>query len=279
MKIIFSPECLEYKSEGHPESPERVSETYDFLKNSFDFARPEQARERDVLLAHTKNLLDKVKNNKIYELDTPNIPNIFSYALLSAGAAIKTSQLALKGKNAFSLMRPPGHHAGKDFLGGFCYFNNIAISILKSLNSVNRAVVIDFDCHHGNGTQDIFMGNKKILYISLHQHPLFPGTGLVSEKNCINYPLTPGIGENLYLKIFRKAIEIVKKYNPDLIGVSAGFDTYKEDPLTNINLEKRTYEKIGRIISELGKPIFSVLEGGYAERLPECVFQYLKGLE
>jgi acetoin utilization deacetylase AcuC-like enzyme len=103
---------------------------------------------------------------------------------LAAGAALGAQEIALSGENVFSLMRPPGHHAGRDSLGGFCYFNNIAIAIAKALIKIKKAVILDLDCHHGNGTQDIFLGDNRVLYISLHQSPLYPGTGLKSAKNC-----------------------------------------------------------------------------------------------
>ena len=277
MKILFSPKCLEYRQPGHPELPERVSKTHDFLKDRFDFIQPEPCSEKDILLAHSEELLENVKSGNFYDPDTPNLPGMYDYAKLSAGSAITASELALKGEKAFSLMRPPGHHAGRQTLGGFCYFNNIAIAVAKSLKRVKKVAVIDFDCHHGNGTQDIFLGHPKVLYISLHESPLYPGTGLTSEQNCFNYPLPAGTGEKEYLKTLESALKNVKSFNPDLIGISAGFDTYKKDPLTGLELEKETYRKIGGMIAELKAPSFAVLEGGYSEDMPLCVYEFLKG--
>lgn len=204
---------------------------------------------------------------------------MFEYALLSCGAAIKAQELVLNKEFAFSLMRPPGHHAARDSAGGFCYFNNIAVAVSKALDTVKKVAIIDIDCHHGNGTQDIFLGEERVLYISLHQSPLYPGTGLKSIKNCLNFPLPSGTDEEEYLNIFKEAIEEAKNFSPQLIAVSAGFDTYKNDPLTNFNLEKETYTKISNLISSLKKPAFSVLEGGYSSELAECVEQYLIGWE
>jgi acetoin utilization deacetylase AcuC-like enzyme len=152
------------------------------------------------------------------------------------------------------------------------------VAISKALDTVKKAAIIDIDCHHGNGTQDIFLGDERVLYISLHQSPLYPGTGLKSIKNCLNFPLPAGTDEEEYLNIFKKAIEEAKNFQPELIAVSAGFDTYKNDPLTNFNLEKKTFDKISSLISSLKKPAFSVLEGGYRVlELAECVEQYLIG--
>lgn len=279
IKILFSPKCLEYEAPGHPESPERVASTARFLKDKgYRFIGPSSATEKDILVVHRQWLLDQVKTGNFSDPDTPNLPNIYSYALLSAGAAIQAAEMALNGKNCFSLMRPPGHHAGKNFLGGFCYFNNIAIAVARILDKVKRVAIVDIDCHHGNGTQDIFLGNKKVLYVSLHQSHIFPLTGLKSERNCLNHPLDGGTGPEEYLAVFKKALKEVQKFNPDLIAISAGFDTYKKDPLTNINLEKETYLTIGQKINELSRPHFSVLEGGYSDDLSECVYNFLEGL-
>lgn len=277
MKILFSSKCLEYRQPEHPESPERVGQTHNFLKGKFDFIEPEPCSEKDILLVHSEELLEKVKSENFFDPDTPNLQGIYDYARLAAGSAINAAELALNGEEAFSLMRPPGHHAGRQTLGGFCYFNNIAIAAAKSLKKVDKIAVIDVDCHHGNGTQDIFLGNERILYISLHQSPLYPGTGLVSEKNCFNYPLPAGTEEKEYLDTLKKALKEAKEFKPGLIAVSAGFDTYKQDPLTGLELEKQTYRKIGEMIADMETPSFAVLEGGYSKDMPQCVYEFLRG--
>lgn len=279
VKIISSPKCLEYEAPGHPESPTRVASATRFLKDKgFEFIEPQPAAEKDVLAVHERSFLEQVKTGNFSDIDTPSFPNIYSHALLSAGAAAQAAEMALAGRNTFSLMRPPGHHAGKNFLGGFCYFNNIAIGVAKILEKVKRVAIIDIDCHHGNGTQDIFLGSKVVLYTSLHQGHIFPGTGLKSKGNCLNYPLEAGIGPKEYLAVFEKALKEVQEFNPALVAISAGFDTYKGDPLTNINLEKETYLTIGQMITDLNKPHFSVLEGGYSQDLGECIYNFLEGL-
>ena len=278
MKIAFSNKCLEYSQAGHPESPERVRASYAYLKDKFEFVLPGEIEEADILLVHSQSLLDSVKIGRFYDADSPSYPDIFAYARLSAGAAVTASEIALKGDLSLSLLRPPGHHAGRDFLGGFCYFNNVAIAVAKALQRVGKVAIIDFDCHHGNGTQDIFLGKQNVLYVSLHQSPLYPGTGLTSEGNCLNFPLPAETDEPAYMTAFSKAIEAIFRFAPDLIAVSAGFDTYKGDPLAGLHLEKSTYEKIGKAIRELGKPTFAVLEGGYSDDLPECIHNFLNGL-
>ncbi len=279
MKIIFSEKCLEFGEAGHPESPERVRSIYERLKDDYEFIKPTAAAEADILSVHTEDLLQQVKSGRFYDGDTPAYPGIYTHALLAAGGAISATELMLGGTMALSMMRPPGHHAGKGFLGGFCYFNNVAIAAVKALDSVDRVAIIDFDCHHGNGTQDIFMGHDRVLYVSLHQSPLYPGTGYRSELNCLNYPVMAGTGEDEYLVQFDRALDEVSSFNPGVLAVSAGFDTFREDPLTHLELEIGTYRKIGQKIRSLGKPIFTVLEGGYSSKLAACVKSYLEGLE
>lgn len=280
MIIIYHPACLKYHQQGHPESPARVAESYNFLKDkNFEFVEPQPAEEKDLLLVHSQRLIEKVRNEQIFDLDTPNIKGIFNYALLSAGGAIKAMELALDGKKSFSLMRPPGHHAGKNFAAGFCYFNNIAIATAKALQNFKKVAILDIDCHHGNGTEDIFLGKNNVLYVSLHQSPLYPGTGLSSQFNCLNFPLAAGTGEKEYLNKLDLALKKISDFSPDLLAISVGFDTYKKDPLTNLNLTIDSYKKIGKKIASLNLPTFAVLEGGYSYDLPECIYNFLLGLE
>lgn len=278
MKIIFSKQCTEYEFPGHPESPQRVKSAYNLLKEKKpEFIEPEPALEKDILRVHSGSLVEKVKRGAFLDADTPNSKEMFAYAMLSCGAAIKAQEFALRNEAAFSLMRPPGHHATRENASGFCYFNNIAVAVHKALDIIKKVAIIDIDCHHGNGTEEIFLGDERVLYISLHQSPLYPGTGLKSIKNCLNFPLRGGTHEEEYLNVFKKAIEEAKNFSPQLIAVSAGFDTYKHDPLANLALEKYTYAKISGLISSLKIPTFSVLEGGYGIELAECVEQYLTG--
>jgi acetoin utilization deacetylase AcuC-like enzyme len=279
MKIAFSRKCLEYDSPGHPESSERIRRVYEFLRDSkkFEFIKPEECSRQDLLLVHSKGMIDKIKHGKFINFETPPLPDIYNYAKLSAGGAILAMETALKEGRSFSLMRPPGHHASRNKFEGFCYFNNIAIAVMKALKKVKRVGILDIDVHHGNGSQEIFLGNSKVIYVSLHQYGfIYPGTGKHSEGNCYNYPLESGTEEEEYLQKLEVGLEKIREFNPDIIAVSAGFDTFEKDPLAGLKLEVETYSKISKMISELRKPRFAVLEGGYSKRLPECVFSFLK---
>ncbi len=279
MKIVFSKRCFEFEQAGHPESPRRLRRSYELLKDKgFEFIKAPSCSDQDIELVHTNELLQTVKAGKFYDSDTPAFSNIFEYARLSVGAAILASELSLEFGTSFSLMRPPGHHATRESLGGFCYFNNIAVAVEKMRQKGRRIAIIDFDCHHGNGTQDIFYGSKDVIYISLHQSPLYPGTGLENDKNCYNFPLAAGTEEADYLSAFKNALKITFKFNPDLLAISAGFDTYRRDPLGGIKLDKTTYRIIGELFAEIDKPKFCVLEGGYSKDLSICLFEFLSGI-
>jgi acetoin utilization deacetylase AcuC-like enzyme len=221
-------------------------------------------------------MLRAVQAGNYEDADTPHFANIYELARLSAGAAILASQ---QTQPAFSLMRPPGHHAEHDRIMGFCYFNNIAIAIAKLLaeDTARHIAILDFDCHHGNGTEDIFRGDERVLFVSLHQSPCYPGTGLIARDNCVNYPLPPGTGPASYLDALDNALEKIRVFAPDRLAVSAGFDTYKNDPITDMALEIETYRDIARRIAALRLPAFMVLEGGYAEQLAECVAAFVEG--
>lgn len=278
MRIVFSERCLQYEVPGHPESPKRVERTYRYLlQKGFDFVEPQPLRDEDILRVHSQTLLNGIKDGGFYDPDTPYIPGIYLYAALSAGGAIKAMEIAISGEFAFSLMRPPGHHATRDRIGGFCYLNNMALAIVKAMDTVDKVAIIDIDCHHGNGTQEIFLGDERVLYVSLHQSPLYPGTGLSSIKNCFNYPLRPGTGEAEYIATLDEALKRVRGFGPDLVGISCGFDTYRADPLTHLGLELDSYLRIGSMLKGLGRPSFGILEGGYSLDLPICILNFLEG--
>ncbi len=281
MKIFYSPECLGYSQSGHPESPVRARSTYEYLEEKgYAFTNPAPCSDEDILLVHSEELLDIVKKGSFLDFDTPAHPEIYEIAKLSAGAAVEAAMHCLKsGEKAFSLMRPPGHHATRNNLGGFCYFNNIAIASVMAMGDIERVAIVDFDCHHGNGTEDIMMGKEGVLYLSLHQSPLYPGTGQRSRDNCINYPLASGTGPEQFLSVFSKGLDAVQKFDPDLLAISAGFDSYRIDPIASLSLEQETFKEIGRLLADLNKPAFAVLEGGYSRDLPLCVHQFLSGLE
>ena len=284
MKIIFSPECAGYESPGHPESPRRVVGTAELLRQNprHEFLAAQPCEEAEILRVHTRHLLEEVRRGVSDDPDTPAIPGIFEHARHSAGAAIQAAAMAWHGIPAFSLMRPPGHHACRDHVMGFCYFNNVAIALTRLLaepGGLRRVAIVDFDCHHCNGTEDIFRGVKEVLCVSLHQSPCYPGTGLRSEGNMLNHPLPPGTDGTQYLEVFSRALEDVREFKPELVAVEAGFDAYKRDPITEMRLEIETFGEIGRRLAALRLPMFALLEGGYSSQLPKCVAAFLDGWE
>ncbi|MCX8152998.1 MAG: histone deacetylase [Candidatus Bathyarchaeota archaeon] len=276
-KIIFSEKCLNYGN-WHIESPQRVKRAYDFLKNNdYEFLEPEPAAEEDLLRVHDSEYICDLKEGLIEDPDTPSYENIYEYARLSAGGALLASKI-----NGFSLMRPPGHHAGRHgaalgvYTRGFCYLNNVAIAV-KTLGK--PALILDIDGHHGNGTQEIFRGDETVVYISLHRYPHYPGTGLHHEENCLNFPLPADCGEQRYLQTLDQALSMVNMNRFEVIAVSAGFDTHLGD-LASLGLTEQSFRKIGEKIAALKKPTFFVLEGGYAgEKNGRDIDQLLRGYE
>jgi len=276
-KLVFSEKCLGYGS-WHIEGPERVRRAHDILsERGYEFLTPQLAAEDDLLKVHDDEYVWAVKKGLVEDADTPAYDNIYEYARSSAGGAILAAEI--KG---FSLMRPPGHHAGRhgSALGagtrGFCYFNNIAIAV-KHL--AKQTLILDIDGHHGNGTQEIFYGDKKVMYVSLHRHPNYPGTGAASDANCVNFPLPPDCGDEVYVKTLDKALRTVDVGRFEVVAVSAGFDTHAGD-LASLGLTERGYEGIGRRIGSLKKPTFFVLEGGYSgEHVGKDIDQLLKAFE
>lgn len=267
MKIVFDVRALEYESPGHPESPYRLKSCYEYLKNkNYQFILPKEFPEDLIFTVHTKNLIQKIKEGKFYDPDTPVIKNIYFYAKLAVDSALTAYEFSKKESYALSLMRPPGHHAGKDFLGGFCYLNNIAIASTYAISENKRVAILDLDAHHGNGSEDIFLGKEDIIYVSLHQVPLYPGTGFNSKDNVYNFPLPPGTKDDLYLDTLDEALEKILKFGPDILAVSLGLDTYRDDPLTGFLLNESCYEEIGKKISKF-KNCFFILEGGYSDKI------------
>ena len=294
MVIVYSPRCLDYAAPDHPENPERVRAAVAQLHKEFHtWATPEPCVDGDILRVHTRALLDAVRTGTFSDADTPFFPSIFEIAKLAAGGAILAAQHARAGQPAFSLMRPPGHHAERDRIMGFCYFNNIAIAVARLLSEqgVNRVAILDFDCHHGNGTEDIFRDHERVLFVSLHQSPCYPGTGTTTEGNCLNYPLPPSAGPEQFLVALDDGFDRIRNFQPDLLAVSAGFDAYKGDPITQMGLEIETFGDIGRRIADFTKPAktaaggtrslpcFAALEGGYSREFARCVEAFVGGWE
>ena len=244
---------------------------------------PEKIKKELIYAAHDKGFVDETinkfpENDEIYYLDqeTPVSSGSKDATLRAAGAGIDAINSIIDGKskNAFCIVRPPGHHACINKSMGFCVFNNVAIAAYYLINKYDYSniAIVDFDVHHGNGTQDIFYNNKNVTYYSTHQYPLYPGTGDVDEVGCgniFNIPLVSGTSSVSYQKIFQeKIIEQLEIQQPDFLIISAGFDAHKDDPLANINLTNEDFiilTKKLKIIADKycnGK-ILSMLEGGY----------------
>ena len=284
MKIITDERCIEYSKSFHPERPERISKTLKHLRSQtelpVEWAKPLMVTDETILRAHTPELLERLSLEGDFDADTPNYPEIATHARRSVGGALAALQCARAGEMALSLMRPPGHHATRTTPMGFCYLNSIAIAALEALaTGAKRVAVFDFDVHHGNGTEDILLDVPGAAFFSIHQHPCYPGTGRGDVgDNCFNFPVAPKTPREEYRKVLSHALAGLKKFKPDLVAVSAGFDAYAGDPLAQETLEAEDFNWLGKSIRELGVPAFSVLEGGYSNDLPELILAYLTGL-
>jgi len=284
MTIITDPRCTAYASPGHPERPARISRTVDVLKAQTDlpllWEQPPAANEQHLARAHTPRHIAAVKSAEYdFDGDTPAHPGIYDHACRSVGGALRAMELARSGHGAFSLLRPPGHHATQDRAMGFCYFGSIAIAVLEALaTGTDRVAVFDFDVHHGNGTEAILLNKPGAVFCSIHQWPCYPGSGADDVgKNCFNYPVAPRTPREEYRKVLARALERVMETKPQLIAVSAGFDCYARDPLAQETLEADDFEWLGKSLRATGVPFFTVLEGGYSDDLPDLVLAYLKG--
>ena len=284
MKIITDSRCTEYHRAGHPERPQRILGTVEKLKNQKElpigWLEPLPVSDEQILRAHTAEHLESLNLPNDFDADTPAYPGIAAHARRSAGAALHALKLCRAGETAFSLMRPPGHHATKNHPMGFCFLNNIAIAVLEARASgCKRVAVFDFDVHHGNGTEDILFDGNGCAFFSVHQWPAYPGSGQKHRgKNCFNFPVAPEMPAEVYRAACSAALDELKKFKPDLIAVSAGFDSYKGDPLCQQKMDVEDFHWLGKTICDLKIPVFSLLEGGYSKALPELIFAYLKGL-
>lgn len=307
LAVIYDERHLKhYPPFSHPERPERVTAVYNYLKSKRFFEdteiiQPSEATADDILRVHSKHhyeyVLTSIKDGKtlLDGGDTYIVSDSLEPALLSAGCVIKAVDLVLNGdfKSAFSLMRPPGHHAESQRPMGFCIFNNIAIGAKYALDKfgLKKIAVVDWDVHHGNGTQEIFYNSSQVYFISLHQYPFYPGSGAEGERGkgegngyTLNFPLSAGTTGKTYLEIFKdKIIKTLNDFDPQLLFISAGFDAHKDDPLANIELTENNFADMTTVLRDFAENkkigIISVLEGGYnLDSLSASVYEHLKVL-
>jgi acetoin utilization deacetylase AcuC-like enzyme len=247
---------------AHPESQERLR----LLLDRFEFEPGRAASRDDLLRAHTPEHVERlaaIRELTYLDADTPAGATSFEAALLAAGTA-----MAAVESDGFALVRPPGHHASSDRAMGFCLVNNAAVAALwaQAELGLERVAIVDWDVHHGNGTQDIFWDDPTVLFVSLHQWPFYPGTGGPEEQSetTLNVPLDAGSGDAQYLYAFEELVEpAVSRFEPDLLIVSAGFDAHADDPLAWMLVTDDGFRELARRAATLAPRVAAVLEGGY----------------
>lgn len=281
----------------HPECPARLSA----IQEAFDKAglnppriAASRARRGDLKLIHTTEHIDTVErtcaeNGRYPDADTVMMDKSWDAALLAAGSAIAACQAVLSGEytNVFNAMRPPGHHAERDKAMGFCLFNNVAIAAkwLREAADLNRIAIIDWDVHHGNGTQHSFIDDATVFYASMHQWPHYPGTGRPDERGKgdanLNIPMAAETPAKVWVEALRKVIvPAVEEFAPDFLLISCGFDAHRLDPLSNQNLEAEHYAEMTHIVKGLANGrVVSLLEGGYhLDALGQSAVAHFKAL-
>jgi len=306
--LVYSERFSDHNTgHNHPERPARVIFAYEFLKKSDIFKdliliRPKAATLKQIKSVHDQDYIERVERacskgeHLLDSVDTAISANSFQVALLAAGSVIQLADAVMNEKirNGFALIRPPGHHAERNRALGFCLFNNVAIAVkhLQEKYGLKRILIIDWDVHHGNGTQHAFEDDPSVFFFSVHQYPYYPGTGGehetgrgVGEGFTLNVPLKAGSGDQEYRHVFEEIFySAAARFKPEFILISAGFDAHREDPLAHMNLSDEIYgfftDVAVRLAHENGhERIVSVLEGGYnLDAISRSIYIHLKHL-
>lgn len=284
--VVYSEDYRLHDTGTHVETERRVQVIIEAIKENDlldfeDIYQPEVAGEEDLLRVHSSDYVEYIqkfceKGGGYLDFDTAASPQSYEIAKLSAGGAIKAAELVLNGyDSAYSIGRPPGHHATRNRAMGFCIFNNLAITLeyLRKLKKIKSFLIFDFDVHYGNGTADIFYEDPDVFYISIHQDPrtLFPGRGNIEEigneegeGTNLNIPLLPGSNAHDYRYILEKILEpVAQSFDPEFYLVDVGFDGHKDDPLSSINLDDEFFRWIAMEMMDLAGSLTLILEGGY----------------
>jgi acetoin utilization deacetylase AcuC-like enzyme len=311
--FVYHPACLDHEMGfGHPESPQRLRAIMGRLENTGLLASlvridPLSVQDDSIMgwitkihaNAYVKGLRLRAPREGHVSLDPDTMmsPGSLGAAYLAVGGALAAADAIMDGRvdNAFCAVRPPGHHAEADRAMGFCLFNNVAVAAryLQRRHGLERIAIVDWDVHHGNGTQHAFYDDPSVFYFSTHQYPYYPGTGKADErgagkgKGCtLNVPLPPGMGDAEYLAVFDRVLRpALKAYRPDAVIVSAGFDAHRDDPLAGMNLSTQGYVALSRVVKEIAGEfskgrVLSCLEGGYdLEALAASVEGHIRVLQ